>query len=120
MKKFAAAAGIATLAFFSVSAFAQSGAISIPGVGKANGSTGSEIFNSKITVSGNKAKDITAGGGSASIKIASVEMSGIANVNSVNVTGSKVHNSQIMVTDNSAEQVRAIGGTANVNSVNIN
>lgn len=119
MKKIAAA-GIVTLAFFSASAFAQSGGISVPGLGKANGSLGSEVFNSKITVSNNKAKDVTAGGGSANIKIAGVEMTGIANVNSVNITGSKVHDSEIMVTGNTAETVRAIGGTANVNSVNIN
>ncbi|RYZ10833.1 MAG: hypothetical protein EOO24_08020 [Comamonadaceae bacterium] len=121
MKKIAAA-GVVTLAFFSATAFAQSGSISIPGVGKANGSLGSEVFNSRITVSGNKARDVTAGGGSASVlKLGGqVEMSGMANVNTVNITGSKVHDSQIMVTDNEATNVKAIGGTANVNSVNIN
>ncbi|VWX61733.1 conserved exported hypothetical protein [Burkholderiales bacterium 8X] len=119
MKKFAVA-GLVSIAFFSANAFAQSGGISIPGVGKANGSTGSEVTNSKITVSNNSAKNVIAGGGSAGIKIATIEMSGMANVNSVNVTGSKVKNSEIMVTGNTAEEIKAIGGTANVNSVNIN
>ncbi|MEP6720576.1 MAG: hypothetical protein ABJA77_03970 [Variovorax sp.] len=119
MKKFAAA-GVVTLAFLSASAFAQSGNISIPGVGKASGSTGSEVTNSKITVSNNSAKNVISGGGSVGLKLAGVEMSGMANVNSVNITGSKVKNSEIMVTGNSAEDIKAIGGTANVNSVNIN
>ena len=119
MKKFAAAGAVA-LAFLSGSAFAQSGNISIPGVGKAAGSIGSEVTNSKITVANNSAKSVRAGGGSASLKLATVEMSGMANVNSVNITGSKVKNSEIMVTGNTADDINAFGGTANVNSVNIN
>ena len=121
MKKFAAA-GLVTVAFFSASAFAQSGSGNIPGIGKGAGSAGSEINNSRITVSGNKARDVLAVGGSAGVmKLAgSVDMSGIANVNSVNITGSKVNNSQIAVTNNEADGIKAIGGTANVNSVNIN
>ncbi|WP_269759759.1 hypothetical protein [Variovorax sp. E3] len=94
--------------------------MSIPGVMKASGTVGSEVTNSKITVSGNSAKNVIAGGGSAGFKIASVEMSGMANVNSVNITGSKVKNSEITISGNSAEDIKAIGGTANVNSVNIN
>jgi hypothetical protein len=119
MKKFAAA-GVVTLALFSATAFAQSGGISVPGIAKANGSVGSEVTNSKITVANNKATNVMAGGGSAGIKIASVEMTGMANVNSVNITGSKVKNSEITVTGNEAKDIKAFGGTANVNSVNIN
>lgn len=119
-KKFAAASLITIAALFSASAFAQSGGISIPGVGSANGTAGSTINNSRITISGNKASNVTAGGGKAGIKIASVEMAGVANVNSVNITGSKVNNSTISVIGNEANNIRAIGGTANVNSVNIN
>lgn len=122
MKKFVAAAGIAALSLCSVSAFAQSGSGNIPGIGKGAGSAGSEISNSRITVSGNKARDVMAVGGSAGVmKLAgSVDMSGLANVNSVNITGSKVSGSEIAITNNEADGIKAIGGTANVNSVNIN
>ncbi|MGE8318631.1 MAG: hypothetical protein ACN6O3_07755 [Comamonas sp.] len=68
----------------------------------------------------NKASDITAGGGKASIKVADITLDGTANVNSVNISGSKIRDSEITVSGNEASQVRAIGGTANVNSVNIN
>ena len=51
---------------------------------------------------------------------ANVSMTGMANVNSVNITGSKVRNSEITVSGNEADTIKAIGGTANVNSVNIN
>jgi hypothetical protein len=47
-------------------------------------------------------------------------MSGVANVNSVNITGSTLRDSNITVSGNTAENIKAIGGTANVNSVNIN
>lgn len=119
-KKFTAAGIVAIAALFSASAFAQSGGISIPGVASANGSIGSTITKSQITVANNKASNITAGGGKVGIKVASVEMAGVANVNSVNITGSKVDGSTISVIGNEADNVRAIGGTANVNSVNIN
>ncbi len=122
MKKFAAAT-VATLALCAASAaFAQSGSGNIPGIGKGSGSAGSQISNSHITVAGNKATDVMAIGGSAGVaKVAgSVDMSGIANVNSVNITGSKVSNSDITVSNNEATGIKAIGGTANVNSVNIN
>jgi hypothetical protein len=68
----------------------------------------------------NKSRDVTAGGGKASIKIADVTLDGAANVNSVNITGSRVKDSDINVIGNESTGVRAIGGTANVNSVNIN
>ncbi len=122
MKKFAAATA-ATLALLAAStAFAQSGSGNIPGIGKGSGSAGSEINNSRITVSGNKATDVMAVGGSAGVmKLAgSVDMSGTANVNSVNITGSKLNNSAVTVSNNEATGIKAIGGTANVNSVNIN
>ncbi|MBO9641995.1 MULTISPECIES: hypothetical protein [Pseudacidovorax] len=122
MKKFVAAGAVALMAGLCAPAFAQSGAVTIPGVGKASGSTGSEITNSRITVSGNKARDVLAGGGEAGVmKVgANVSMTGMANVNSVNITGSKVRNSEITVSGNEADTIKAIGGTANVNSVNIN
>lgn len=119
MRKIATTA-VAFLAMSCGAAFAQSGNISIPGLASGKGSAGSEITNSRITVAGNKANDITAGGGKASMKIADVTMDGTANVNSVNITGSKIRDSEISVVDNEATGVRAIGGTANVNSVNIN
>ncbi|PAT34263.1 hypothetical protein [Vandammella animalimorsus] len=102
------------------SAMAQSGNISVPGLISASGSNGSTVKNSTINVSGNSAKRVTAGGGSVGIKVAELEMQGVANVNSVNITGSEVSDSVINVTDNTAEDIYAIGGTANVNSVNIN
>lgn len=113
-------AGAAAMVLCSAPAFAQSGNLAIPGVGNVSGSAGSTITRSTITVRGNEARDITAGGGEASFKIGAVEMDGVANVNSVNITGSEVTDSHILVEDNVAEGVRAIGGTANVNSVNIN
>ncbi|QNP49474.1 hypothetical protein [Diaphorobacter aerolatus] len=119
MRKIATTA-IAFLAMSCGAAFADSGNITIPGLASGKASTGSEIFNSKINVLNNKANDITAGGGKASIKVADVTLDGVANVNSVNITGSKVHNSEINVIGNEANRVTAIGGTANVNSVNIN
>lgn len=102
------------------SAMAQSGNASIPGLFSASGSSGSTIKNSTINVSGNSAKNVVAGGGSAGIKVFELEMEGVANVNSVNITGSEVSDSVINVTNNTAEDIYAIGGTANVNSVNIN
>ncbi|MEO8248010.1 MAG: hypothetical protein ABI589_01445 [Burkholderiales bacterium] len=119
-KKFTAASIVAMAALLSSTAFAQSGGITIPGVGSAKGSIGSDIKNSHITVSNNKARDVTAGGGKIGIKIAEVSMDGIANVNSVNITGSRVTDSTISVIGNEADGIRAIGGTANVNTVNIN
>lgn len=122
MKKIVAAGAVALVAAFSTAAFAQSGGISIPGVGKANGSLGSEVTNTRITVSNNKARDVLAGGGEAGVlKVgANVSMTGMANVNTVNITGSKVRDSDITISGNEATNVKAIGGTANVNSVNIN
>lgn len=121
MMKKLAVLGAAVLALSCGSAFAQSGEISIPGLGSGKGSMGSDVTNSTITVANNKATDITVGGGSLGITgLGSVSMAGVANVNSVNITGSRVKDSTISVTGNEATGVRAIGGVANVNSVNIN
>ena len=119
MRKIATTA-VALLALTCGSAFAQSGNISIPGLFSGKGSAGSEIKNSTISVSRNKATDVTAGGGKVGIKVAEVSMEGVANVNSVNITGSKITDSTINISDNEATRINAIGGTANVNSVNIN
>jgi len=119
MRKIATAAA-AVLALTCGTAFAQSGNVTIPGLLSGKGSAGSEITRSKIILSGNKASDVTAGGGKMGIKVAEVSMEGVANVNSVNITGSRVKDSTISVTGNEATGVRAIGGVANVNSVNIN
>ena len=111
---------VAALAFTCGAAFAQSGNVAIPGLISGKGSAGSEVNQSRITVSGNKATNVLAGGGKAGIKVAEVSMEGVANVNSINITGSKIRNSDITVTGNEATDIKAIGGTANVNSVNIN
>ena len=111
---------VAALAFTCGAAFAQSGNVAIPGLICGKGSAGSEVTQSRITVSGNKATNVLAGGGKAGIKVAEVSMEGVANVNSINITGSKIRNSDITVTGNEATDIKAIGGTANVNSVNIN
>lgn len=111
---------LAALAFTCGTAFAQSGSVAIPGLISGKGSAGSEVTNSKIMVTGNKATNVIAGGGKAGIKVAEVSMEGVANVNSVNITGSKIRNSEITVSGNEATDIKAIGGTANVNSVNIN
>jgi len=118
MKKIVIAGALGIL--FSAGAFAQSGSISIPGLASGKGSTGSDVTNSRITVTNNKSRDVTAGGGKATIRIADVTLDGVANVNSVNITGSRVKDSDIVVSGNESVGVRAIGGTANVNSVNIN
>ena len=121
MQKKFALVGIVSLAFVSSAAFAQTASISVPGVGKASGSMGSTVERSNITVANNTARDVLVGGGSASIlKLGGqVEMSGVANVNSVNITGSTLRDSNVTVSGNTAENIKAIGGTANVNSVNI-
>ncbi len=120
MKKIVIASAIGMAAMFSTSVFAQSGSVSIPGLASGKGSLGSDVTNSRITVSNNKSRDVTAGGGKMGIKIGEVSLDGVANVNSVNITGSRVKDSQITVSGNESDGVRAIGGTANVNSVNIN
>ena len=119
MRKIATTA-VALLALTCGSAFAQSGNIAIPGLFSGKGSAGSEIKNSTITVSRNKATDVTVGGGKVGIKVAEISMDGVANVNSVNITGSKISDSHITVSDNEATNLKSFGGTANVNSVNIN
>jgi len=110
----------AALALSCGAAFAQSGNVTIPGLVSGKGSAGSEITNSRITVTGNKATNVVAGGGKAGIKVAEISMDGVANVNSINITGSKVRNSEITVSGNEATDIKAFGGTANVNTVNIN
>lgn len=119
MRTFAITA-IASLAMTCGVAFAQSGNVTIPGLVSGKGSAGSEITNSRISVTGNKATNVIAGGGKAGIKLAEVSMEGVANVNSINITGSKVRNSDITVSGNEATDIKAIGGTANVNTININ
>lgn len=119
MRKIATTA-VALLAMSCGAAFAGHGGFTIPGLVSANGSTGSEISSSRITVASNRANDIMVGGGKASMKVADISLDGTANVNSVNITGSKIRSSDISVVDNNATGVKAIGGTANVNSVNIN
>lgn len=120
MNKFAAILGAVALSLSAGTAFAQSGEVSIPGIGNAKGSMGSKLTNSTINVMRNTSDKVTVGGGSAELKVASVKMSGVANVNSVNVTGSTLTNSHVNVMDNKSKEVTAIGGLANVNSVNIN
>ena len=111
---------VAALALTCGAAFAQSGNVAIPGLFSGKGSAGSEVTNSRITVTGNKATNVIAGGGKAGIKVGEISMEGVANVNSVNITGSKIRNSEITVSGNEATDIKAFGGTANVNSVNIN
>ena len=119
MRKLAITAA-AALAFSCGAVFAQSGNVTIPGMLSGKGSAGSEITNSRVTVTGNKATNVIAGGGKAGIKVAEISMDGVANVNSINITGSKIRNSEITVSGNEATNIKAFGGTANVNSVNIN
>ena len=111
---------VAALALTCGAAFARSGNVAIPGLFSGKGSAGSEVTNSRITVTGNKATNVIAGGGKAGIKVGEISMEGVANVNSVNITGSKIRNSEITVSNNEATDIKAIGGTANVNSININ
>lgn len=111
---------IVSIALTCSGAFAQSGNVSIPGLGSGKGSAGSDIVNSRLTVMNNKATNVIAGGGKAGIKIAEVSMEGVANVNTINVTGSRITDSELTVMGNEATDIKAIGGTANVNSININ
>ena len=119
MRKIAITA-VAALALTCSAAFAQSGNVTIPGLFSGKGSAGSEVTNSRIMVTNNKATNVIVGGGKAGIKVGEISMEGVANVNSVNITGSKIRNSDIVVSGNEATDIKAIGGTANVNSVNIN
>ena len=66
------------------------------------------VTNSRITVTGNKATNVIAGGGKAGIKVGEISMEGVANVNSVNITGSKIRNSEITVSNNEATDIKAI------------
>ena len=113
--------GVTLLALTAAPVFAQSGSISIPGLGSGSGSMGSDVTNTKITVANNKAESVRAGGGTLNVTgMGGLSMQGVANVNSVNITGSRVKDSTISVTGNEAKDINAIGGVANVNSVNIN
>lgn len=103
----------------SLSAFAASGDISIPGVGNIKGSTGSTVENSTISVTDNKSGKVYAIGGSVGGAGIEGKMSGSATVNSVHIKGSTVKGSTITVSGNSSDEVYAIGGTALVNSVQI-
>ena len=69
---------IATLAFACGTAFAQSGNVAIPGLISGKGSAGSEVTNSKISVTNNKATNVIAGGGKAGIKVAEISMEGLS------------------------------------------
>ena len=115
-----AVTAIAALSLGCGAAFAQSGNVTIPGLLSGKGSAGSEVTNSRVTVTGNKATNVIAGGGKAGIKVAEVSMEILANVNSINITGSRVTDSTVSVIGNEATDIKAIGGTANVNSININ
>ncbi|RYF53407.1 MAG: hypothetical protein EOO27_26265 [Comamonadaceae bacterium] len=119
MRKLAITA-VATLSMTCGMAFAQHGSISVPGLVSGSGSAGSEITNSRLTVSGNKATNVLSGGGKVGVKVAELEMEGVANVNTINITGSKIRNSELTISGNEATDIKAIGGTANVNSININ
>lgn len=78
-----------------------------------------------VNITGNKAKNITTGGGNvkatgiaSKLVGASASMNGVANVNSVVLNDSNAKISgKVNVTGNTAEDVKAIGGTANVNSL---
>ena len=61
MQKKFALVGIVSLAIASSAAFAQTGSISVPGVGKASGSMGSTVERSNITVANNTARDVLVG-----------------------------------------------------------
>jgi hypothetical protein len=113
MKKFIVTGAIAFAALSSVPAFAID--VNIPGFG--SGSMGSEIKNSTVNVMGNKASNITNGGGSGSAGPVSINMSAETNVNSVVLKGSKITDSTVNVMGNTADTVTNIGGAANVNSV---
>ena len=119
MRKLAITA-VAALSMTCGIAFAQHGSISVPGLASGSGSAGSEITNSRLTISNNKATNVTSGGGTVGVKMAELSMEGVANVNSINITGSKIRNSELTVSGNEATDIRAIGGTANVNTININ
>lgn len=120
IRKTTAIFGALALSLAASAAMAQSGAVSIPGLFSAEGSKGSTIKNSTISVSGNTARNVTAGGGSLQVGAADLSLEGVANVNSINITGSEVTDSTISVSGNDATDINAIGGTANVNSININ
>ena len=76
-----------------------------------------------VNITGNKAKGIATGGGSAKVtgitsKLigGSASMNGVANVNSVVLNDGKI-TGKVNVMNNEAKDVKAVGGTANVNSL---
>jgi len=116
MKKFIVTGAVALITLSSVPAFAQN--VSIPGLG--SNSKGSEVTKSTINVIGNKASNVTNGGGALSVMGktgGALDMAAETNVNSVVLHGSKITNSTVNVMDNKADQIMNIGGSANVNSV---
>lgn len=118
MKKIATITGALALVF-SASAFAQSGSINIPGLGSANGASGSQIKGSTINVMNNKSGKVTVGGGEAGILGANINMKAQANVNSLQLSNSKVTDSTVNIMGNESKEVNVIGGQANVNSVQL-
>ncbi|MDO4795357.1 MAG: hypothetical protein Q4A28_05375 [Brachymonas sp.] len=118
MKKLAMMTGALALAF-SASAFAQSGGLEIPGLASVKGSSGSEVKNSTINIMKNKSNKVSVGGGSAGGYGVSANLTGQANVNSVQLINSKINESTVNVMDNESGEVTAIGGQANVNSLQL-
>ena len=96
--------------------FLSAGAFAAPTIGP----------QANVNVTGNTAKNVTTGGGNGKVEIrpggfkvgeGEVNMTGVANVNSLVIKGDGEVNGTVSIVDNVAEGINAIGGTANVNSV---
>lgn len=80
----------------------------------------SQLRDTQIGSSGNRAQGIRAGGGSAGIgrgMIGGVNLTGVAAANTVAIAGSDLRGARLSVTDNMATQMASTGGSALANSI---
>ncbi|WP_245598041.1 beta strand repeat-containing protein [Ottowia thiooxydans] len=98
------------------------GIVSMGGAALANALTGaqSQLRNTQIQSSGNRATDIRAGGGSSGLgrgMLAQVDLTGVAAANTVAVTSSGLAGARLSLSDNTASQLTSTGGSALANSI---
>lgn len=98
------------------------GIISMGGAALANAMTGaqSKLRQTQIQSTGNRAKDIRAGGGSTGLgrgMLAQVDLTGVAAANTVAVTSSELQGARLSLSDNTAQQMISTGGSALANSI---
>ncbi len=96
--------------------------VSMGGAALANALSGarSQLRDTQVLSTGNEAKDIRAGGGSAGLgrgMIAQANLTGVAAANTVAVASSQLQGARLSVADNKASEMISTGGSALANSV---